>query len=43
MLDRFKKERFDLGWFIPNYGVEKVDPQAISSFNNYRYKQMEFC
>ena len=39
MLDRFKKERFDLGWFIPNYGVEKVDPQAISSFNNYANSQ----
>lgn len=39
MIDRFHRFHFPLGWFIPNYGIDKVDEEAINNFNSYAISQ----
>lgn len=35
MIDRYQKHHFSLGWMIPNYQVDQLSEEAVSSFNEY--------
>lgn len=35
MIDRFQKRHFELGWFVPNYGQDEVNQEALATFNDY--------
>lgn len=39
MLDRYHALHFNLGWFVPNYGVQTNSDQALSFFNDYALNQ----
>lgn len=39
LIDRYKKQHFALSWFVPNYGSDQVDKDALSSLNEYAHQQ----
>lgn len=35
MVDRYEKQHFKLSWMIPNYQVQDIDAEAMTSFSDY--------
>ncbi|RVU71045.1 DUF5110 domain-containing protein [Lactobacillus xujianguonis] len=35
MIDRYQKLHFPLGWMIPNFQIQAVDPDALAGFSEY--------
>ena len=39
LIDRYHAMHFPLSWFVPNYGVQANNQQALSFFNEYALNQ----
>lgn len=39
MIDRYKAMHIPLSWFVPNYGVQATNEQALAFFNDYALNQ----
>lgn len=35
MIDRYQKQHFKLSWIVPNYNIQDVDAEAMTSFSDY--------